>query len=256
MRLPASPRASLQRLDGAAAQAQRQAPELDTDDITRSANRFFNLRAIGALTDEQLEDAVEVVAKLFGTRAQHDRNALDIAARNERACGVQLCAGTQRNARGQLRAGWRECVDARNGRSGCGRRHRRLRHIGSLHFHDRRKIHCAYTGIDGGLRDDSDSHGTLERVGALEQLIDQCRLRCALARANLVQPLLELVRDVGHRAIAHRRRHALDRVRGAECFLDRFGAAARLEIQQTAIQSTQVLLRLCHVQIEKAAEIH
>ncbi len=99
-----------------------------------------------------------------------------------------------------------------------------------------------------------------EYVGGAEQRVHDRRLDRHLAATNAVEHRLELVGQVGDERIAHRRRHPLDRVDGAEDLTDRRrSAGARriaLELQQRLIDGGDVLSALGEKELRVLAVIH
>ena len=56
----------------------------------------------------------------------------------------------------------------------------------------------------------------LERIGGAEQQLNDVVGRRATAAAQMIEQVLHAVREIGDTAVAHRRRHAFDRVDRAE----------------------------------------
>ena len=97
----------------------------------------------------------------------------------------------------------------------------------------------------------------LENVGGAKAQLEQIRIQRPLARAHGVEHRLELVRELGHGRVAHRRAHPLDRVNGAED-----GARALavivplLELQEVVIDGGDVLTALREEELFVLAGVH
>jgi hypothetical protein len=63
----------------------------------------------------------------------------------------------------------------------------------------------------------------LERIGGAKQQLNDFIGGRATAAAQMVEQVLHAVREIGNAAVAHRRRHAFDRVDRAEQAADRLG---------------------------------
>ena len=87
--------------------------------------------------------------------------------------------------------------------------------------------------------------GRRKRVQALQQHVDRDPLESALALAQQLEDVLHLVRQRGHSGEAHRRAHALQRVRDPEDLIDRRGIVGRLlDPDDGEVQLLQVLAPL------------
>ena len=97
----------------------------------------------------------------------------------------------------------------------------------------------------------------LERIGRAEQQLDDLVGGRAAAAAQMVEQILHPVREIGDAAVAHRRRHAFDRMDRAEQAADRLGRGAiPLPLEQQLIAGAQVLAAFGQEQLGVLRKIH
>src|SRR5439155_1687011 len=85
----------------------------------------------------------------------------------------------------------------------------------------------------------------LERIGGAEQELERVLARRLAAATQMVEQILHAMGEIGHAAVAHRRRHALDGMDGAENAADRLRRGGMtLPLEQQLIAGAQVLAAL------------
>ena len=101
------------------------------------------------------------------------------------------------------------------------------------------------------------STGVGQRVEALEQHVDRVALEAALALAQQLEDVLHAVRERGHAVEAHRRAHALQRVRDAEDLVDRLAVVGRLlDADDGEVELLEVLARLGEEHRQVLGDVH